>query len=494
MNTESIQGSGTGRFRALIVGAGDTGLEVARRLSAGWNVTLVDISRDRLDAVQEEEGRSPAMYRLVCGDGTSRLVLEEAGADAADVAIVVSSPDTVALETCRVLRREYPRLRVVALARQVRNVALFQELGVDVLADSEAEAAALMARVDRGNRVAQAVGLGHGEVMETEVMDASSAVGKPLNAYHARNWLVAAVYRDSKLVVPHGDTVLQSGDRLLLVGDPRVLPWVATMLRSGFSEFPLHFGSGIGVALFPGVEALGTEVEYLSRHSASEFIVTLALEDKKAKGLVPVRRWEAPASQIELGIGCRKWPACVDLGEERLDLGLVVMPNQKLSWFRRMGWGETALTRQIRKSGVPVLVARGRGEYSRVVFGANGVRLEGGVATLALDVARRFALPLTLVTATPPEIVTGPGYQEALDSLCQGLRDLATPYRMRFERIAPAGNPVAGVLSVLKPDDLLVLGLPTTGRNTLTSPSVPMHLIHRAPCSVLVLPHADTVA
>jgi len=45
--------------------------------------------------------------------------------------------------------------------------------------------------------------------------------------------------------VPHGDTVIQKGDRVVVIGDPAILPSIATHIGSGESEFPRHYGSNI---------------------------------------------------------------------------------------------------------------------------------------------------------------------------------------------------------------------------------------------------------
>ncbi len=490
MKMHECDTAGGRRFRALIVGAGDTGIQLASRLALGWCVTLVDPSRESLEEVERVASNVGAALRTVQGDGTSRLVLEEAGAASADLALVVASPDSVGLEACRVLRRDFPKVRLLALVRQRRNLDDFLALGVDALSDSEAEAAALMARVDRGNRIAQQVGLGEGEVMETEVMPASSAIGKPLKSFHPQRWLVAAVYRDRKLVVPHGETVLEQGDRLLLVGDPQILPSIATQLRTGLSEFPLHFGAGFGVPLLPGIEKCQPEICRLFEASEAQFVSFLAPGEEKGtlKEVGRVARGE-PLPLMEHPE--LSWPDELGVDAEALDLGLAVLPPSRLPILKQVGFGETLLVRRMRRLRCPVLVPRSGAAYERVLLCVTGAVLDGEAATLALDVARRLQLPIVLVTTAPPSMITGPGHTEAMERAVQDFSDLATHYRMRFDRMVVAGNPVRGILASAKPQDLMVLGLSDSDRNSMTSPCVPMHLVHQAACSVMVLPHAE---
>ena len=58
----------------------------------------------------------------------------------------------------------------------------------------------------------------------------------------ARRWLIAAIYRQDQIIVPHGDAVVRAGDRLLLSGEPDILPDIADYLRAGVARFPLQYG------------------------------------------------------------------------------------------------------------------------------------------------------------------------------------------------------------------------------------------------------------
>ena len=63
--------------RVLIVGAGETGRELVRRLSKVWRVSIVDADPERLARL---DGPGDAdRVRKTRGDGTSRLVLDAAG-------------------------------------------------------------------------------------------------------------------------------------------------------------------------------------------------------------------------------------------------------------------------------------------------------------------------------------------------------------------------------------------------------------------------------
>ena len=69
--------------RYVVVGLGNFGATIAQRLYAlGHEVVAIDVDARTIDAV------GPMVTRAIVGDATKREVLEEAGADGADVGIV----------------------------------------------------------------------------------------------------------------------------------------------------------------------------------------------------------------------------------------------------------------------------------------------------------------------------------------------------------------------------------------------------------------------
>ena len=62
-----------------------------------------------------------------------------------------------------------------------------------------------------------------------------------------KSWLVAAIYRNGKLLVPHGETIIRAGDEVVVVGEPEILDRELSFLRGGQILFPSQYGIRIGV-------------------------------------------------------------------------------------------------------------------------------------------------------------------------------------------------------------------------------------------------------
>ena len=390
--------------RILIIGGGDVGVELARRLADGWQITLMDLDTEPARTALARHG-DLTNITFHAGDATSRLQLEQAGAALADAVVLTTRPDAVALEAGRILRRDFTIARLFVLLRQAEMSGEFDALSIPYVHDFEAVAGTLVGRVTRGSRVASDIGLGAGEIIETEIMPNSSVIGKPLSVLSPHRWLVAAVYRENALVVPHGETRFEKGDRVLLVGDPNFLPSVARFLSTGHSEFPLPYGTGIGVVA-PGRKSdVAHEVEYLLESTRAGFAEFLE-NGPDSLDLEAVKRQFGDPSQdlrqtVVEGLGAGPFAVLLD----ELDLGLLVVSPPTDHWMVRSGLRGSTLLKRLQGFNVPTLVARGTHPYRRIMLAISDPELDSGATVLAIDIARMLDASLTVVVANPPDFV-----------------------------------------------------------------------------------------
>ncbi|MDR2341857.1 MAG: potassium transporter TrkA [Campylobacteraceae bacterium] len=92
---------------------------------------------------------------------------------------------------------------------------------------------------------AQNVGLAIGEIMDVQVPVGSSYVYRHIGGIEQTKWRIAAVYRNSTLLLPKQNLMIQPNDSLLIVGDPDILQNVYKSIKKELGQFPLPFGSNI---------------------------------------------------------------------------------------------------------------------------------------------------------------------------------------------------------------------------------------------------------
>lgn len=205
---------GVKSMQVVVISADAIGRELARRLiSNGAAVTLLDT-----DLVQVNRARSEGLDAIQ-GDGTSANDLRKAGIKDAESFVAATSSDKTNLLACQIAMQRFDREHVVARVNNPDNVENFTSLGIRVTSPVVSTAMLLDSLVRRSAALelisSQVPGQ---EVCEIAFKNARLA-GKPLHAWDLKgDVLVALVRRNGTLFVPHGDTIIQNGDVLTLIG------------------------------------------------------------------------------------------------------------------------------------------------------------------------------------------------------------------------------------------------------------------------------------
>jgi len=204
-------------MKVAIAGAGSVGTAIARDLHAnGHDVVvfeqdpeLVERLRDSLDIV------------WVAADACEVSSLHAGGMATVDVVVAATGDDEDNLVISLLAKQEFAVPRVVARVNHPKNQWLFNESwGVDV---SVSTPQLLTALVEEAVSVGSLVRLlqfqgGAAHLVEVTLADDSPAADTAIaDLGFPRDATVVAVVRDGRLVVPRGDTVLQSGDEVLVL-------------------------------------------------------------------------------------------------------------------------------------------------------------------------------------------------------------------------------------------------------------------------------------
>jgi trk system potassium uptake protein TrkA len=203
----------------LVVGAGKVGWNLARELiDKGNELTIVEADQARY-AVVEEELEHAVMY----GDGSEIWVLERAGIERADLVIAVTGDDEDNILICQMAKEKYLCERIVARVNNPRNLRHFKLLGIQ----PAVSATDLILRLIE-HEVPQ-YGLVHLLALEEErleIIELEVGAGAPASGARVSDVplpdgsLIISVLRDGGGFVPKADTVIETGDEILLILDP----------------------------------------------------------------------------------------------------------------------------------------------------------------------------------------------------------------------------------------------------------------------------------
>ncbi|HUH80020.1 MAG TPA: TrkA family potassium uptake protein [Solirubrobacteraceae bacterium] len=204
---------------AIIAGAGKVGKNLARELiGKGHEVTLIESSRASYLA-SEEEFEHAVQY----GDATELWILERAGIQRADLVIAVTGDDEDNILVCQVAKEKYLCDRVIARVNNPGNHDHFRLLGIQPAVSATDLILRLIEHEVPRYGLVHLLALEEErlEIIELEVSDDAPAVGqKVVDIPLPEGSLIISVLRGGAGFVPKADTVIESGDEVLLVLDP----------------------------------------------------------------------------------------------------------------------------------------------------------------------------------------------------------------------------------------------------------------------------------
>jgi trk system potassium uptake protein TrkA len=206
-------------MRIVIAGAGTLGRRVATYTREDHEVLVIEQSRARARAVEEELG-----VKTLVGDADEPSVLYQAGVDRADVFVASTGHDEDNLVACLLAKNEYKVKKVIAAVRNPRNRWLYnRSWGVDVAIDSAEIVTKLIEEEATLADVVTLLDLREGEVTVSSMLihEEHWAAGKPMKQLGLpEGCVIAALLHGNEILMPKPETIVQPGDQLLFIAGP----------------------------------------------------------------------------------------------------------------------------------------------------------------------------------------------------------------------------------------------------------------------------------
>jgi trk system potassium uptake protein len=204
-------------MKVAIAGAGSVGTAIAADLHAnGHEVILFEQDPDLVERL-----RPTLDITWVAADACEVASLDAAGVASVDVVVAATGDDEDNLVISLLAKQEFAVPRVVARVNHPKNQWLFTESwGVDV---SVSTPQLITSLVEEAVSVGALVRLlqfqgGAAHLVEVTLAEDSPANGTAIaDLDFPRDGTVVAVVRSDRLIVPRGETVLQSGDEVLVL-------------------------------------------------------------------------------------------------------------------------------------------------------------------------------------------------------------------------------------------------------------------------------------
>lgn len=212
-------------MRVVIVGAGKVGFNIADHLSSEQqDVIVIEKSQKQLKSVLDELD-----VQTIRGSGSSPATLHEAQISNADMIIAVTDSDEANITACMIAESQSYGITKIARIRDPELAEIItgpKPLGVklDLVINPEAVATEKILRHISVPLATEVVSFADGKIylLGVRIDQESSVIGKLLSDVRKENpdFLVAALSRDGKAIVPRGSDELRENDMVYVVARP----------------------------------------------------------------------------------------------------------------------------------------------------------------------------------------------------------------------------------------------------------------------------------
>jgi len=437
--------------KVIIVGAHGEAKELINRISTGWNISVIDMDQDKLRNFNPN--RQIEKYQ---GDGTSTLVLKKAGIETASALITLTLDDEVNIEILKIAK-SHKISRLSSVINDESNIKYYDELEVELVDPNILLARRFEQILEPRRVVSQAFAGGRAEAIELEVNADSPARGKKLKEIGSDYFIVGALLRKGKVVIPHGDTELQTGDLVTVVLQSGAFGNVIKMFSGSESRFPLEFGKNTAIVINSEEELKNlTEAEFYTRNTKAEELVILSQEsiftDSKEEDTTT---FEAILKDQKFRTENTQKNSLKEI-ESKLDelsIGTLIIPvteEVKTSTIR-------SYINFSNKNKIPILFSRGTSPINNIGFLSSSDFSENSPTTISFDIASTLKSKVFAVVVDQPKFISHEN-TESKKSIIQKLQDAALSNEVQLELLSEEGNEAKIFTSLTDKFDLSIIG------------------------------------
>ena len=199
----------------IIVGAGGTGMEVARALdNRRLNVRLIDQDGEKCK-------RAATLLNhviVIKGDGADRDLLREVNAGDMDMLIAVTG-DEESNVLISLVAKELGARRTITRVSKLSYMHIVSAIGLDTVINPRMSAVrAILQHLRRGKIISVApLREEQAEAIEAEALETSDIVNTPLSEVKfPPGAILGAIVRGGEIIIPQGNTIVIPHDRLII--------------------------------------------------------------------------------------------------------------------------------------------------------------------------------------------------------------------------------------------------------------------------------------
>jgi trk system potassium uptake protein TrkA len=220
----------------IIVGAGGTGMDIARALdNRNLNVRIIDYDGEKCKNANEHLNN----IIVIKGDATDRDLLREENAGKMDMLIAVTGDEENNV-LISLLARELGTRRTITRVSKLSYMNIVSTIGLDTVINPRMSAVRAILQYLRHGKIISVAPLREeqAEAIEAEAMETSDIVNVPLAEVNFPSGaILGAIVRGGEIIIPRGDTVVLPHDRLIIFALQQVINNLESLLTVKLEYF-----------------------------------------------------------------------------------------------------------------------------------------------------------------------------------------------------------------------------------------------------------------
>lgn len=214
----------------IVIGGGKVGFYLCKTLiEHGHQPLIIEKNKQTCEYLSNQLDIS-----AINADGSTIEALTSANASKADSVIAVTGQDQDNLISCQLAKKIFHVPKTVARVNNPKNAEVMKKLGIDIPISSTDNIARLLEREVDTARIKSLLSLNRGEASLCELMIPDDYVlsGKRLFELDIpEDAVIAAIFRQDKLIIPRGNAQIISGDKVLVIAKDRIIHELSASLQ-----------------------------------------------------------------------------------------------------------------------------------------------------------------------------------------------------------------------------------------------------------------------
>ena len=277
-------------MKIIIIGAGEVGFNIARRLSEeNHDVVVIEKDPNKISHIQ-----NVIDVQAVLGSGTNPSILNEAGIKESDIIVAATDSDEANLIACFFAQHLTDYITKIARVRNpdyMKHREIFNQdfFNIDLIINPQSEMVASMLKLMEVPGASEVIDFVDGRIklIGITIKNGSPLVGRKLSSFndYSQAILVGVIVRGEKVIIPSGHDTIQPNDLIYFVAQREETPNIFRLLNlreEGLGRVIIIGGGETGLDLATSLDTTNINTKIIEKDGQ----ICLELAEKLKKVVV----------------------------------------------------------------------------------------------------------------------------------------------------------------------------------------------------------------